>query len=110
MDIKKLTQIISYRIKLCLSCARFSQWAKNIFMIPGFVLALTLENEIEFKSINNDAVVTIFFGLSAFNKNNIGLKKIPPPIPTIPDINPKIIPIGIEIKRCIFLIIIFFSS
>ena len=29
--------------------------------------------EIEFISINNDAVVTIFLGLSAFNKKRIGL-------------------------------------
>ena len=36
--------------------------------------------------MNNDAVVTIFLGLSAFNKNKIGLKKIPPPIPTIPEV------------------------
>ena len=34
-------------------------------------------------SINNDAEVTIFLGLSAFNRKSIGLKKIPPPIPTI---------------------------
>ena len=35
--------------------------------------------EIEFISINNDAVVMIFLGLSAFNKKSRGLKKIPPP-------------------------------
>ena len=33
---------------------------------------------------------------SALNKNKIGLKKIPPPIPTTPEINPKIPPIKIE--------------
>ncbi len=29
----------------------------------------------------------------------MGLKNIPPPIPTIPDTNPKIIPIGMEKNR-----------
>ena len=32
----------------------------------------------------------------ALNKNKIGLKKIQPPIPTTPDINPKILPVTIE--------------
>ena len=45
--------------------------------------------EIELININNDAVVTICLGLPALNKNRIGLKKIPPPIPTTPDIKPK---------------------
>ena len=31
----------------------------------------------------------MFLGLSAFNKNKIGLKNIPPPIPTIPEIKPR---------------------
>ena len=52
--------------------------------------------EIEFININIDAVVTIYFGLPAFIKNSIGLKKIPPPIPTMPEIKPKIPPIIIE--------------
>ena len=38
--------------------------------------------------MNNDAAVAICFALPAFIKISIGLKKIPPPIPTIPDINP----------------------
>ena len=46
--------------------------------------------------MNNEAAVTMCFGLPAFIKNNIGLKKIPPPIPTTPEINPKIPPIKIE--------------
>ena len=50
-------------------------------------------------SINNDAVVTIFLGLSAFNKNRIGLRKIPPPIPIIPEINPRTEPIMIDTNR-----------
>ena len=60
--------------------------------------------------LNKEAVVTIIFGFSAFNKRRIGLKKIPPPIPTIPEINPKIQPINIETYELIFLIIIFLSS
>ena len=52
--------------------------------------------EIELININNDAAVTIYFGLLALIKNNIGLKKIPPPIPTTPEPNPKIPPIKIE--------------
>ena len=59
--------------------------------------------EIELIKINNEAVVTIFFGLSAFNKKSIGLKKIPPPIPTIPEINPKVEPIIKDVKKFIFL-------
>ena len=53
--------------------------------------------------INSDAVVTIYLGLSTLNKNKIGLKKIPPPIPTTPEINPKIPPIKIENDVGIFL-------
>ena len=40
--------------------------------------------------MNNEAAVTICFGLATLNKNRIGLKKIPPPIPTTPEINPNI--------------------
>ena len=42
--------------------------------------------------MNNEAAVTMCFGLPAFIKNNIGLKKIPPPIPTTPEIKRKIPP------------------
>ena len=35
-----------------------------------------------------------FLALSALINNNIGLKKIPPPIPTTPDINPIVPPIN----------------
>ena len=45
----------------------------------------------------------MYLGLSAFNKNKIGLKNIPPPIPTTPDINPNMPPIIIEIVAGIFL-------
>ena len=43
--------------------------------------------------MNNDAAVAISFALPALINSNIGLKKIPPPIPTIPDINPIELPI-----------------
>ena len=66
--------------------------------------------EIELTRINRDAVVTIIFGFSAFNKKRIGLKKIPPPIPTIPETNPRIEPIKNEINKFSFLIIIFSFS
>ena len=52
--------------------------------------------EIQLISINNEAVVTICFGLPALNKKSIGLKNIPPPIPTTPDTNPNIPPTKIE--------------
>ena len=45
--------------------------------------------------MNKDAEVTIFLGFSTLNKNNIGLKKIPPPIPTTPEIKPRAEPIKI---------------
>ena len=48
-------------------------------------------------------MVTICLGLPALIKNKIGLKKIPPPIPTKPEINPKKPPIRTEINIGIFL-------
>ena len=65
--------------------------------------------EIELININSEAAVTIYFGLPALNKNNIGLKKIPPPIPTTPEINPKIPPTKIEIGKEIFLYVVSLS-
>ena len=59
--------------------------------------------KIEFIKMNNEAAVTICLGLSALNKNKIGLKKIPPPIPTTPETNPKTPPIITEITIGIFL-------
>ena len=56
----------------------------------------------EFIKINRDAVVAICFGYPAFNKNSIGLRNIPPPIPTIPEINPSTEPIIIDKKIGIF--------
>ena len=61
--------------------------------------------EIEFININKEAVVTITFGFSAFIKKRIGLRNIPPPIPTIPEINPNTEPINKEIKKFNFLTI-----
>ena len=52
--------------------------------------------KIELIKINTDAVVTMCFGLPAFNKKSIGLKNIPPPIPTTPETNHNIHPIAIE--------------
>ena len=52
----------------------------------------------------------IFLVLSAFKKKRIGLKKIPPPIPTIPEINPKKDPLLKEKKKFIFLLQNFLSS
>ena len=60
--------------------------------------------------MNSEAVVAIIWGLSAFSKKSIGLKKIPPPIPTIPDTKPRTEPIVKETKKFNFLIMIFSSS
>ena len=57
--------------------------------------------------MNKDALLVICLGYPAFIKNKKGLKKIPPPIPTIPDIKPIIDPIEIEINLGIWLILIF---
>ena len=57
--------------------------------------------------MNNDAVVMIFLGLSAFNKKSRGLKKIPPPIPTIPEINPRREPIKSETNNEVYLFLYF---
>ena len=55
--------------------------------------------EIELIRINKEAVVTIIFGFSALSKKRIGLKNIPPPIPTSPEINPSTEPIIKEIMK-----------
>ena len=57
----------------------------------------------ELIKINKEAAVTICLGLPALIKNKIGLKKIPPPIPTTPEINPRTPPIKIETGIGIFL-------
>ena len=59
--------------------------------------------EIEFINIKRDATVAIFLELSALINNKIGLKKIPPPMPTTPDINPIEPPIKIAMIFGIFL-------
>ena len=53
--------------------------------------------------MKSEAAVTICLGLPTLTKNKIGLKKIPPPIPTTPEINPKTPPIKIEVGIGIFL-------
>ena len=55
--------------------------------------------EIELIKINNDAVVEIIFGFYALSRKSIGLRKIPPPIPIIPEINPRTEPIMIDTNR-----------
>ena len=47
-------------------------------------------------NIKSEAAVVIFLTLSTRTSNNMGLKNMPPPIPTIPDINPIEPPIKIE--------------
>ena len=59
--------------------------------------------EIELIRINKEAVVTICLGFPALIKKRIGLKNIPPPIPTTPETKPNTPPIGTEIKVGIFL-------
>ena len=66
--------------------------------------------DIEFINIKREAVVTITLGFSAFNKKRIGLKNIPPPIPTIPEIRPRKEPIKREIKKFNFLTIRLLAS
>ena len=55
--------------------------------------------KIEFININSDAAVIICLGFATLRKNKMGLKKIPPPIPTIPEIKPKIAPIINKVVR-----------
>ena len=43
------------------------------------------------------------FGLPALIRKSIGLKKIPPPIPTTPEMNPNTPPIKIETGIGIFI-------
>ena len=52
--------------------------------------------------MNSEAVVAICLGLPALIKKSIGLKNIPPPIPTTPEINPKSPPIKTENDILIF--------
>ena len=51
------------------------QYITNSFIILSLVNWPKIP-DIELTRINKDAVVIIFFGLSAFNKNKIGLKNI----------------------------------
>ena len=92
---KQTLEKLNYNIILS-NTASFVNWPK----IP----------KIELISINNDAEVTIFLGLSAFNKKRMGLRKIPPPIPTIPEISPMTEPTKIEKIELSFFIVMFFST
>ena len=71
------------------------QYLKNSFKTMSFV-SCPATPKIELININRDAVLVICFGSPALRRNKIGLKNIPPPIPTNPDINPIIEPIKIE--------------
>ena len=84
---------------------KYNHFEKNIFLDKSLENFFNIEIILEFfpnaKFVHTyrcfkDAVVAIIFGLSAFNKKRIGLKKIPPPMPTIPDTNPNMQPINIE--------------
>ena len=57
----------------------------------------------ELIKMNIEAVFIICWGLPALNKKRMGLKKIPPPIPTIPEIKPNKEPINKETIKGIFL-------
>ena len=59
-------------------------------MKTAFFVNCPTTPEIELININREAEVTICLGLPALIKKRIGLKNIPPPIPTTPDINPNI--------------------
>ena len=64
----------------------------NISLIIPYLVNWPNIPDTELIRINIDAEVIMILGLSALSRNKIGLKNIPPPIPTIPDINPKIDP------------------
>ena len=68
----------------------------------SFFVSCPITPNIELIKINKDAAVTMCLGFPARIKNNIGLKKIPPPIPTTPEINPRADPIKIETSVEIF--------
>ena len=61
-----------------------------------FLVSWPVTPKIEFTKINKDAVAAICLGYPALIKNNMGLKNIPPPIPTIPETKPIIDPIKID--------------
>ena len=66
---------------------------KNLSKTISFVICPATPN-IEFIKINKDAEVAICLGYPAFIKKRIGLKKIPPPIPTNPEKKPITEPIN----------------
>ena len=83
---------------------------KTITLLFGLLFSITTFAQSdailgEWYTSDKEAVVTIIFGFSALSKKRIGLKNIPPPIPTSPEINPSIEPIIKEIMKFNFLII-----
>ena len=65
---------------------------------------------IEFMRIKIEAEVAISLALPALISKSIGLKKMPPPMPTTPDINPIDPPIMKDTNLGIFLFISLVSS
>ena len=76
------------------------QYPKTSFNTSFFVSCPIIPDR-ELIRINIEAKVTMCLGFAALAKKSIGLKNIPPPIPTTPDINPSIAPIIIEITAAI---------
>ena len=88
---------------------------KTITLLFGLLFSITTFAQSdailgEWYTSDKEAVVTMCFGLPAFIKKSIGLKKIPPPIPTTPEMKPKIPPIKIEIIIGTFLYLSSLSS
>ena len=79
------------------------QKLKNSLKTISFV-SWPITPNVELTKINKEADAAICFGYPAFIKNKIGLKNIPPPIPTRPEMNPIIEPIKIDNSFEIFLI------
>ena len=76
---------------------RCCKTARTLDEQPGRPAAHRQNYAVEKVTIGNkDAVVAICLGYPAFKRKRIGLKKIPPPIPTNPEKKPIIDPIRIE--------------
>ena len=71
---------------------------------------VSTKGAIELIKIKSDAAVAISLALSAFINKSIGLKKITPPIPTTPEINPITPPMKKQIVLGILLKFSFSSS
>ena len=68
-----------------------------VLVIAGVFLLIEIKSYNKHRiKIKSEDVVAICFGYPAFIKNNKGLRNIPPPIPTIPEVNPITEPIKID--------------